>query len=217
MVTAFSLSISSYLSTEENGRKGNFILFWGNLGIWLNSVAWGGLIIHWRFSYSCPGYCYSHVIETFLHVKTNERDQRPQCSSACWSVTGNTAASGGGHRACEQEIIGLWSKKYYPSLYLKNTGLVPDGNIHRSVHLCGVLKRLFSQTLYKKGLVENGLNTCRAQERRRYFVNLLGDFHEAASPALCLKRRVINRIREELLRQKRKGGGNLKGWFRFSR
>lgn len=82
-----------------------------------------------------------------------------------------------------------------------------------------VLKRLFSQTLYKKGLVENGLNACRAQERRRYFLktNLLGDFHEAASPALCLKRRVINRVREELLRQKHKGGGNLKGWFRFSR
>ena len=40
------------------------------------------------------GLCYSRVIERLLHVKTNDRDQRSHCSSACWSVTGNTPASG---------------------------------------------------------------------------------------------------------------------------
>lgn len=171
MVTTFSISISSYLSTEENRRKGNFFLFWENVRSWLDSVAWEGLIIDWKFSYSCPGLCYSHVIETFLPVKTNERDQRLHCCSACWSVTGNTAASEGGHRACEQEIISLWSKNIYLlctwkilGLYLRVTLLL---RLFTNLFTFGlVLNRIFSQTSYKKSLVEKDLNTCRAQDRR---------------------------------------------------
>lgn len=45
MVTIFSLSISFHLSIEGSRRKGDFTLFWGNLGSWLDSVAWERLII----------------------------------------------------------------------------------------------------------------------------------------------------------------------------
>lgn len=39
------LSIPFHLSIEGSRRKGNSILFWGNLGSWLDSAAWEGFII----------------------------------------------------------------------------------------------------------------------------------------------------------------------------